>query len=433
MSKMLLLFGLLILLLSACTTSSNENDKKFLFEGEGAQEILFLGTFEDKSTVYIGNTMTRSNISNENIHDIDIHYYDQNFKWIKTVQIKGNGDEELIFADVIEEKLYLFFNSKSETVNSSQSLGGEDAIVMIIDKNGEVVDLERFGGSGKDEFLDVRISSNNEWIIVGSSDSNDGDFKSLSGEKNYFVLKLNLQARIVDEKYYNNEVSFNAVRVNSKNEIYLLGKTWDGTTYLFNGSTRRNLDVLILKLDENLSSEYSKLLTTYEDLIIDDVEIDSSDNIIIIGTFGPPYKIDNHQILILKMNSEIELIWDKILPWHYGKSNLNDLMIQKNNSILILYNGINNFKYFNSEVEKTNYIIRFDASGNFIFQIPLLNELVLRNIFENNDGFDILGIIKIENDNYDWNFDIYEGIIIFVDKNFMPKLKDQEYLFANLG
>ena len=124
----------------SCSSNQNDADNKLLFGGEGYQSISFFGTFEDETKVYIGKTITKPNLINESITYIDIYYYDQEMKFIKSIQISlGYGLKSFIFADVIDEKIYLFFNSEVNSIMSSESLGGSDPLIMVVNKDGEVI------------------------------------------------------------------------------------------------------------------------------------------------------------------------------------------------------------------------------------------------------------------------------------------------------
>src|SRR5690606_3481456 len=79
------------------------------------------------------------------------------------------------------------------------NMGIVDAWVLKIDSNGEIVWQRTMGGSDGDEVDSVKEISENEYIAVGFTSSNDGDVSGQHGLIDAWIVKLGPELMAVDE------------------------------------------------------------------------------------------------------------------------------------------------------------------------------------------------------------------------------------------
>ena len=120
--------------------------------------------------------------------------------------------------------------------------GAEDAILMKIDSNGEVLWARTYGTNGYDDATELKHAMNGEWIIVGStwgrgwlynfvmslfsSEDGDGDFAGkLKGFSDAFVIKVDSNGNILWSSIIGGDDReiCNAVAVTHDNDIVMTG------------------------------------------------------------------------------------------------------------------------------------------------------------------------------------------------------------------
>lgn len=81
-------------------------------------------------------------------------------------------------------------NTRSENGDVSNNHGLNDAWAIIIDNDGELLLEKTIGGSNLDFAIQAIETSNNQLIIVGNTDSNDGNISLNKGEKDFLIIKM---------------------------------------------------------------------------------------------------------------------------------------------------------------------------------------------------------------------------------------------------
>ena len=76
-------------------------------------------------------------------------------------------------------------STSSEDLDFGVGLGDADGVVLKLDSSGEVEWFNRYGGSEDDSLDDVVALSDGSCIVVGSSESSDGDVSSNHGGQDF--------------------------------------------------------------------------------------------------------------------------------------------------------------------------------------------------------------------------------------------------------
>jgi len=106
------------------------------------------------------------------------NYGGQEFDSANSVYATNNGD------------LLMAGNSRSSSEDLSENKGQNDAWLFMIDKSGKIKYSVTIGGSGIDFAKDALQTSDNKLIMVGSTESADGDFITNKGGKDVFVTRI---------------------------------------------------------------------------------------------------------------------------------------------------------------------------------------------------------------------------------------------------
>ena len=92
--------------------------------------------------------------------------------------------------------------TNSNTGNYSSNHGGFDCLVIKTDAQGTIQWQKLFGGSENDFGNSIKQTSDGGYIIAGRSESNNGDLTLNRGFEDYWVLKLNSSGTIEWQKTY---------------------------------------------------------------------------------------------------------------------------------------------------------------------------------------------------------------------------------------
>lgn len=180
--------------------------------------------------------------------DVFIQKLDSNgeFVWVKSV-----GGSELDFGRNLnidsQGNLYItgFFSGTSDFdpgdgISIMTSIGAEDAFVLKLNNNGELIWHKSFGSSGIDDAWSSAIDNDGNIIITGhftesvDFDPNDGVYNLVSnGEDDVFIQKLNNDGEFVWANSLGTIYSDigQSVDIDASNEIYVTGGLFNTIGY----------------------------------------------------------------------------------------------------------------------------------------------------------------------------------------------------------
>lgn len=77
-----------------------------------------------------------------------------------------------------------------------------DSNILELDAEGNIVWEKKYGGSGNDNIKSVKQTINGEFVLVGYSDSIDGDLTENYGARDVWILKIDQTGNIIWQKSY---------------------------------------------------------------------------------------------------------------------------------------------------------------------------------------------------------------------------------------
>lgn len=129
--------------------------------------------------------------------------------------------------------------------------GGGDAFVLKIDENGNLLDKKILGGSGMDEIVRVLPDGKGNFILVGTTQSNDGDVTGGYGGGDIWVLKMDAGLNILWQKTLGgSQFDAGSSLAISKDGSYIIS----GFTSSTDGDVKSNngdIDFWVVNLSEN--------------------------------------------------------------------------------------------------------------------------------------------------------------------------------------
>jgi len=179
---------------------------------------------------------------------------------------------------------------------NSFGAGGDDIWLLKFAGNGELMWQKTYGGSGRERGYSIQQTSDEGFIVAGSSQSLVG------GDTDLLVLKLGSDGSVDWEKTYGGS-EFDEAR--SIQEIA-------GGGYIVTGYTRSfgfgNLDIWLLKLDTMGDLVWEKAfggICTYEAYTVKE----TTDGGYVVAGIVHSCELANRDVLILKFDRDGDLLW----------------------------------------------------------------------------------------------------------------------------
>ncbi|WP_241492406.1 aryl-sulfate sulfotransferase [Lacinutrix himadriensis] len=149
-------------------------------------------------------------------------------------------------------------SSDSDDVDINNNKGTYDFWVVKIDTTGNIIWEKSFGGSGIDEAWAITNTNDGNYLVVGDTRSNDQDVSNLLGAADLWIIKISPDGDLIWEKTMGGS-SFDAGRSISKtqdNGFIISGssRSVDGDLNANNGQN----DAWVFKIDNNANISWQK-------------------------------------------------------------------------------------------------------------------------------------------------------------------------------
>lgn len=209
---------------------------------------------DNKDIIFCGYTQS---------NDIDIPVNKGNFDaWVVKLDSMGNviwsktyGGTNLDVATRLlplsNGKIWVGAYSHSVDGDKTQSLGNSDFWVLKLDENGGLLNEKSFGGSADDRLYGLCSALDSGIMIAGESFSTNGNMPNNQGSGDMLLVKLTNNADFVWAKNYGASFAdyVTDIQSNALNGYYLSGKTYSNNA-IFAGNHGK-LDFSLVRIDKN--------------------------------------------------------------------------------------------------------------------------------------------------------------------------------------
>lgn len=200
--------------------------------------------------------------------------------------------------------------------------GSVDFWVVKMDLNGNIIWQKCLGGLNDEYANDIIQTNDGGYLIVGGSESNDGDVFGNHGGVDFWVVKLNSSGTLQWQKCFGGNQKEVA---NSVKEVALGGFVIVGTTETINngdvsGYNGGISDGWVIKISNSGTLQWQKCIGDSGKDEIEDVTINNVGDFVTSGTTNSYYGSGNHgaqDFWLVKINSNGVITWNKC----YGGSN----------------------------------------------------------------------------------------------------------------
>jgi hypothetical protein len=284
----------------------------------------------------------------------------------------GTGTDQLSTALPLEDSTFILVgSSKSNNGDVNQNYGSLDGWVVCIDSGGTILWENNYGGTGGDSFSDI-VQTNDGFLVVGSSTSNDIDVTGNYGNKDVWAVKIDSLGNIIWEQNFGGSLFDEPIAVKNTYDMgFIIIGTSQSNDIDLSGNLGGN-DFLVLKIDSVGNLQWSKSLggsgydqgyditQTFDSSFVITGWTKSNDGYV-SSHYGP---LSDEDIWCVKLNSQGNIIWEKSI----GGSNIDQgyQIIQLIDSTYLISGTTYSSDFDVSFISENNdaWIVNLDTSGN---------------------------------------------------------------------
>ncbi len=290
-------------------------------------------------------------------------------EWIKC--IGGSYEDGTFSKNCIQsnDSCYVILGS-SESNNGDMmgTNGGSDIVLTKIDQQGNIVWLRNFGGSSAEEEGSLIKTTDGGYLIIGTTISNDYDISGNHGFRDIWVVKVNSSGIIQWQKCFGGSGDDNgrSIKQTSDGGFILIGYT-SSNDYDVSGNHGFH-DIWVVKLSNIGLIQWQKCFGGSGDDYGDQL-IESSDGNYYVGGVTHSYDGDgngNHgvyDIFVAKLSSLGLVEWQKCLGSSETESFGSILMSSDGSIIIGGTSGINNGDVTTNYGGTDGWMIKLNSTG----------------------------------------------------------------------
>lgn len=186
----------------------------------------------DNCLIAVGTTNS-NHLDGRTDHDVWIVKLESSgdLEWEKTIGSTGT-DYALSVVESSEGNFVIVGDTTSNSGNFADNHGSTDAFALKLNSNGNLIWQKCFGGSYVDSFTSIDMTNDGNYIVSGHVRSEDGDFPEYYGDYDACLVKLDDAGKLIWHKIFGGSTydSFQEV-FNTQSGRYLLsGYSYFGST-----------------------------------------------------------------------------------------------------------------------------------------------------------------------------------------------------------
>ncbi len=258
-------------------------------------------------------------------------------------------------------------------------LGSNDILVMKISREGILLWQKYYGGSQNDVARDVLVNTNGDLVVIGHTNSPDGDFAScvFHGSLDAFVLVLDsVNGNVVSSHLFGgtNQDRLLSCLEATNGMYYFSGWTLsnDGDVSGNHGTTT---DGWVLCVDQNFSFIWQKCIGTTQNEHFYSIVEGNNGNLFLSGVAEPTpaingdissYKGGNDDGLIVSITPTGTLLW---VQTYGGTASDYELFLKKNHTGTLYAYGItesNDLQVLGNYGVSDTWVFSFDENGSML-------------------------------------------------------------------
>lgn len=323
--------------------------------------------------------------------------YEVNLEWKKTYE--GEGHDRIKV--VIDDGNGGFVALGTTNLDKYSSYSSQDTFIAKFDSEGNIIWRNDFFGSSGDSLNDIIKLNDNNYIVVGSTYSNDIEGIVNNGESDAILLKYDNSGNLLWKKNFGGAKRDFFSKLYSLNDGFIVCGSFNSDSFLGINKIGSDDKVFIkFDFDGNIiwQNSWGKPVLeagNHSYLIEDNIDVDG--NLIAVGSnvknIDDENNIYDYDGVVVKYDKNGQLLWEK--DYHLDGSELFNSFVLEDDGSIICFGEIEYFDYNNGK-DPDGYhgiIVKYDKDGNLIWEKDWISK--------NSDLAESLGkTIKLSNGNY---------------------------------
>ena len=260
--------------------------------------------------------------------------------------------------------------SDSANIPGANTNGGNDCYIIRTDASGKVLWQKYIGGFDFDSAYNVCNTLDGGFIFLGYSRSKKIPGQDYQADKDFYVVKLNSNGEIQWQKMYggsNDEVGRVVIQTSDENYI-LIGRSMsddiDGVT------SKGKTDGFVIKIDKSGNIIWQKLYGgTLYDYLNDGIQTPDGGFIFLGESSSTNISGTNHSgsvdFYVLKTDSQGNIKWQKMYGRENGDSGWGIASAGSNTYVLV---GTRDLAMRTNDYDGDGWVIKINSSGNVLWE-----------------------------------------------------------------
>lgn len=330
-------------------------------------------------------------------------------KWVVSDILYGGSSDEAYYDVIVDSDGYIISvgyssSSDGDIVNGKYGLG--DAIITKHDLDGNLIWYKILGGNSSDEFHSVIQDSDGNYIAIGSSHSDDGDFLNKNyGGNDAIMVKFSSDGEVLWINHYGGSEGdhFYDIAEDSDGNYIIVGETYSLDHDIIYGINDL-VGPLVMKIDNDGDIVWYKMIG--ESLVINSVVVDEYDGIFIVG-YNNNETRDGY---FAKLDSNGSFVWEKSFDLTLDEMLVSIALLPDGNFVVagVLENTTDTYE---------GLFVKFDSSGDVVWskRVESKGYGVIYSITSDRNG-NIIGVGYDSDDTWDESSNNgYDGWLVKLD------------------
>ncbi len=283
--------------------------------------------------------------------------------------------------------------SRSADGDVSGNNGEQDYWIVKLDIEGNIEWENNYGGSMRDHLLSMELTTDGGYILVGRSESNDGDVSKNNGGSDCWIVKLDAEGNLEWEKTYGGTSPDIASSVKQTTDGgYIVGartSSSDGDVGGNNGGT----DYWILKLDTEGNLEWENNYGGSGGEILHSIQQTTDGGYIVAGNSGSNDgdlggNNGGSDYWIVKLDLEGNIEWEQNYGGSEGDTSPSIAQTTDDGYIVAGTSRSNNGDVSGNNGELDYWVLKLDIAGNQVWgkNFGGVDDDFARSIAQTTDG-----------------------------------------------
>ncbi len=331
-----------------------------------SEEQFLISLTNDGGFILYGYVDAELGLSNKGGDDAIIIKYDKegNVLWQK--YWGGNKTDKFNNVELTKDGGYITVGETWSTdIEGIENKGSGDALIVKYDKDGNILWQKSWGGNDNDGFDDVVITEDGGFIAVGYFRSTDVEGMTHKGAStDAIIVKYDKDGNMLWEKNWggSGNESFDSLLLTKDDGVIAVGEST--STYIEDMPNKGEFDGIMVKYDKDGNMLYQKNMRTAQNVVPPYylVLLTEDDGVVALG------QSTDYDVIIVKYDKDGNILWEK----SWGGNDWDGLssvpLMQDGGFIAVMNTSSTDIEGITNKGDYDIVFVKYDKEGNMLWQ-----------------------------------------------------------------